>query len=151
MARLRDLLDRFRPVGAPGAPSAVGVPADRSRELTAELDPVFTALAPVEGECADLRVAATATAEQRRSTAARQAESVRADARARALAVRAEAAAEAQQGALAEAAALRARAEQQQQALRARAADQMPAFVEQVLTAVRAQIQGGVPSREDAS
>jgi vacuolar-type H+-ATPase subunit H len=51
MPGVRDLLDRFRPAGAPGAASATGVPADRRADLDAELEPVFAALAPVEAEC----------------------------------------------------------------------------------------------------
>jgi hypothetical protein len=39
---LRDFLERFRPVGTPGA-SATGVAADRTAERAAELEP---ALAP---------------------------------------------------------------------------------------------------------
>ncbi len=45
MPRVRDWLDRFRPAGGPGAPSAAGVPTDRHAAASAELAPVFAALA----------------------------------------------------------------------------------------------------------
>jgi hypothetical protein len=151
VVRLRDLLDRFRPVGAPGAPSAVGVPADRAAEATAELEPVFSVLAPVEIECADIRAAAATAAQQHRARAATRAEAVLAAARARAVAVRAEATAAAQQSAVVDAAGLKAQTEQEQAVMRARAAGRLPAYVDEVLTAVRAQIHGAVAPREDAS
>ena len=50
MPRTRGLLQRFRGAGAPGAASAVGVPADRVAETAAELEPVFARLAPVQAE-----------------------------------------------------------------------------------------------------
>ena len=51
LPQLRDFLERFRPAGAPGAARA-GVPADRSRELEAELSPVLALLEGVDAECA---------------------------------------------------------------------------------------------------
>ncbi|CAN5375266.1 hypothetical protein BH11ACT1_BH11ACT1_23270 [soil metagenome] len=45
MARL-SILDRFRPVGAPGPAGPVGVPAVDEPGHAAELAPVFAALAP---------------------------------------------------------------------------------------------------------
>jgi hypothetical protein len=47
---LRDFLSRFRPAGAPGAALA-GVPADRRRELEAEVGPVLALLAGTQAEC----------------------------------------------------------------------------------------------------
>ena len=41
-----NILDRFRPVGAPGPVGPAGVPAAGERGPGAELVPVFTALAP---------------------------------------------------------------------------------------------------------
>ncbi|HEX7745917.1 MAG TPA: hypothetical protein VF462_11720, partial [Micromonosporaceae bacterium] len=58
MPAVRELLDRFRPAGAPGAASAAGVPADRQTTASAELDPVFAALADVVAKCAGLRATA---------------------------------------------------------------------------------------------
>ncbi len=54
MPRVRDLLYRFRPSGAPGAATAAGVPVDRTAKLAAELDPVFGRLAATEEECATI-------------------------------------------------------------------------------------------------
>lgn len=54
MPRVRDVLQRFRPSGAPGAATAAGVPVDRTGELAAELEPVFALLAETERECATL-------------------------------------------------------------------------------------------------
>ena len=71
MPGLRDYLDRFRPAGAPGA-GGTGVPADRSRELEAELTSVLALLDGVHAECAGVvararqdaeRIVATARAE----------------------------------------------------------------------------------------
>jgi hypothetical protein len=52
--RVRDLLYRFRPSGAPGAATAAGVPVDHAARLAAELDTVFARLADTEQECAAL-------------------------------------------------------------------------------------------------
>lgn len=52
MPRVRDVLLRFRPSGAPGAATAAGVPVDRANEVAAELEPVFGLLAETERECA---------------------------------------------------------------------------------------------------
>ena len=50
MPDLRDFLSRFRPAGAPGGARA-GVPADRRRELEAEVGPVLALLAGTQAEC----------------------------------------------------------------------------------------------------
>ncbi|HSO63494.1 MAG TPA: hypothetical protein VLQ78_00210 [Ornithinibacter sp.] len=54
MPRVRDVLHRFRPSGAPGAATAAGVPVDRAGELAVELEPVFALLAETEHVCADI-------------------------------------------------------------------------------------------------
>jgi hypothetical protein len=54
MPRVRDVLHRFRPSGAPGAATAAGVPVDRATELAAELQPVLALLEETERECADI-------------------------------------------------------------------------------------------------
>jgi flagellar biosynthesis/type III secretory pathway protein FliH len=71
MPQLRDFLARFRPAGSPGAARA-GVPADRSRELQAEVGPVLTLLdgTDVERE----RIIAQARREAEQITAAARAE-----------------------------------------------------------------------------
>lgn len=54
MPRIRDVLHRFRPAGAPGAATAAGVPVDRVAELGVELEPLFALLADTERECEDV-------------------------------------------------------------------------------------------------
>jgi F0F1-type ATP synthase membrane subunit b/b' len=80
MPNLRELLNRFRPAGAPGAAGRAGVPADRAAELSAELGPVFRALATTTAQAATLRSAATAEAAARRAAAARKAQDIVAEA-----------------------------------------------------------------------
>ena len=54
MASARDLLERFRPAGTPGAAAPAGVPYDRAAALEDELRPVLDLLAPVEAQCVAL-------------------------------------------------------------------------------------------------
>lgn len=51
MPRAPRLLRRFLPAGAPGPAGLAGVPADRVADVTAELAPVFAALAATEVQC----------------------------------------------------------------------------------------------------
>ena len=51
VTQARDFLDRFRPAGAPGSAARVGVPADRARELAAEVEPVLVLLDEAHAEC----------------------------------------------------------------------------------------------------
>lgn len=81
MPRTRGLLQRFRGAGAPGAASAVGVPADRLAETAAELDPVFARLAPVQREAEGIRARAREEAEHTRRRAEEEAAAVLAAAR----------------------------------------------------------------------
>jgi hypothetical protein len=69
----RDLLQRFRPAGAPGPATATGVPADRVEERASELDPLFGLLEDVVAEAARVRRDAEAEAERRREQAREQA------------------------------------------------------------------------------
>jgi len=59
MPRVRDLLYRFRPSGAPGGASATGVPIDRAATVAAELEPLFGQLAEVERRCDGIQDAAS--------------------------------------------------------------------------------------------
>lgn len=81
MARTRDLLDRFRPAGAPGAAAAAGVPADRIVELTAELEPVLARLDDVTAEAARIRRVGEERAESLRREATERARATLAAAR----------------------------------------------------------------------
>ena len=68
----RDLLDRFRPAGAPGPATIAGVPDDRPASVAAELEPVFAALAPVVARCTAIRLDAAADAQGRQRDAAQK-------------------------------------------------------------------------------
>lgn len=90
----RDLLDRFRPTGSPGAAGPAGVPVDRSALLREELLPVLALLADTEQECARTVTDAEQTAERLRADADGAAAATLAQARADADAARAAAAAQ---------------------------------------------------------
>ena len=66
MPRSRDILQRFRSAGTPGAATATGVPADRVAELSAELEPVLAQLVSVQQEVSRIRADAHNEAERRR-------------------------------------------------------------------------------------
>lgn len=148
MPRVRDLLYRFRPSGAPGAANAAGVPADRALEQTTELEPVLALLAATEQECRDIVEGARREATEIRSRCADEARSTLAAARSRQAAERAAAAARVQQHgrALANSAALAAR--QREVDIRQHATRVMPVHVEQVVDTVRAMIGEGVRAGE---
>jgi hypothetical protein len=65
----RDLLERFRPAGTPGAAAPAGVPYDRAAALEDELRPVLALLAPTEQECAAVTRDATVRADRIRAEA----------------------------------------------------------------------------------
>ena len=90
---VRDLLERFRPAGAPGAAASAGIPGDRGRQLQDELDPVLALLADEEQECAVIRRSARDRADRIRTQSASRAAATTAAARQQADAARAEAAA----------------------------------------------------------
>jgi len=135
--RLRDILDRFRPAGAPGAAGAAGVPADRVAESTAELAPLFTALAATETECAAIRDAGRADAAKIRQTYADRADATVAAARTRTAAERATALTEITRRSDTEAADARARADREAADLRAAMAVRLPGFVDHAVALVR--------------
>lgn len=80
MATLRDILQRFRPSSAPGAAAGAGIPADRRARAEAELEPVFAALAPTVGRCAEIRRVGSALAAGRVARATGRVEAILADA-----------------------------------------------------------------------
>ncbi|WP_317440835.1 hypothetical protein [Streptomyces collinus] len=126
---LRDFLERFRPAGTPGA-SATGVPADRTAERAAELDPVFARLTDVQRQAARIRAGAEERAEVLRRDAAREAEHLLADARERAPEVRRQAAEPLLREARQEADALRAAGGRTASAIRERAGERLPHLVD---------------------
>ena len=93
MPSARDLLQRFRPIGTPGAAAPAGVPADRGAEAIRELQPVFDELAPTVDEVTRIRAAAAEQARVRRDRAAEEARRIIDSARVQGEAERAEAAA----------------------------------------------------------
>lgn len=137
MASTRDLLQRFRPAGAPGAATATGVPADRVRERQAELDPVFALFADTVTQAAEIRREAAAEAERRRRRARERAVALVAQARLEADSIRAQAMSEAEQTA---AQVTRARAEEARtvaQEIRDAAGRRLEADVAEVVARVR--------------
>ena len=137
MLSARELLERFRPVGAPGAAAPAGVPADRVAELSRELQPVFDELVEVQRQCAELRTAAAAEATVRRDAGAARARAIVAAARLDAEAQRADAAARVRHEAERESAATLADAEREAEEIRRRVAERMDGHVMHVVSAVR--------------
>jgi hypothetical protein len=90
---VREFLERLRPSGTPGAPSAAGVPVDRVAEVAAELRPLFDALDSVQADAERIRQEATDEAKRIREDGTERARALLADATQRAGAERAAAAA----------------------------------------------------------
>jgi len=133
---LRDYLDRFRPAGAPGA-GGTAVPADRSRELEAELTAVLALLDGVHAECADVVARARRDAERIVAAARGEAAAVADGADRRARTAREEAAREVLAAARAEAVGTVARADQQASRIRDRARQRIPAMAGRAVGLVR--------------
>lgn len=148
MPRSRDILQRFRSAGTPGAATATGVPADRVAELSAELEPVLARLAVAQDEAARVRAEAQQEADRRRQAAAQDASARVAAAHRQAAAERADAALCLARQAEEEAAATLAAAARDATTVRRRATEAMPAYVERVLSAVKAELD---TSEEPAS
>ncbi|MGW2512243.1 hypothetical protein ACWC0A_23135 [Streptomyces scopuliridis] len=133
MAGFRDFLMRFRPVGLPGPAAAGGVPADRSAELAAELEPRLALLQETEAEARRVREQAAEEAARRRELAERTAAKIVEQARGGAQRVREQSAARIRDATEAETAALLAAAERDVAALRDRVERRMPALVDRVV------------------
>ena len=140
MPVLTDLLDRFRPAGAPGPAAAAAVPAEPGAEAQRELAPIFAALSDVERECGRIRDAAAGRAAQRVRRAERAAAELIRAARQEAPAERARVAAEVRAQGAAELAEIAARGEAQAATVRTHAGLRMPALVEAALTHVYVQL-----------
>jgi vacuolar-type H+-ATPase subunit H len=132
----RDFLMRFRPAGSPGPAAPTGVPADRSADLAAELDPVLSRLGQAETEAQQIREAAAQLAEQNRRAAADKAEEIVRLARIRAREVRTESAAHAYGLAKTEAAECLAESERKAALLKSRAQQRMASLVDRALADV---------------
>lgn len=138
MPRSRDILQRFRPSGTPGAASSGGVPADRVTELSVELGPVIDQLADAQAEAERIRADAVLEAEKRRQAALRRASDLVAAARREMAAERADAATQVSRRVEEEDTELLAAAASEAAAVRRRADERMPAYVDRVLTGMRA-------------
>lgn len=130
------ILDRFRPVGAPGPVGPAGVPAQDAAGPLTELVPVFDALRPDVEHAGALIADAAAAAQEIADTARHQAAAVLADARARGPQVRADAASAARGAAEADRTRLDERARTQVVELEARAARRLPDLVDRAVALV---------------
>ncbi len=132
MARLRDVLDRFRPAGTPGAAAEGGVPADRAADQAAELAPLFDLLQPDEVAAQRIRDRAAAEAERCRADGRVRAAAIVEQARREGAALRARIVAEARARAADERTAAEQEAASTAEAFRLRAERRMPAYVARV-------------------
>jgi cell division septum initiation protein DivIVA len=129
-----DLLDRLRPVVAPGADTASAVPADRRHEAESELAEVFAVIEDYREEADGIRTAARAKADQLLGDAAKHAEHIVEAAQRQADAARAEAAAAVHSDAEADLTAITAGAARRASELRHRANELLPSVVDEVVT-----------------
>lgn len=143
MSDLRGALTRFRPAGAPG-PARAGVPADRRRELEAEVGPVLALLAGTQAGCEQIIARARRDAERLAAEAGTESAAIAADARRRAVAAREEAARRVMAAARDEATAAVRDAERQAAGIRELAARRMPALVGRAVDAIR-RLEAGDP------
>ncbi len=136
MPQLRDFLARFRPAGSPGAARA-GVPADRSRELQAEVGPVLALLDGTDAERERIIAEARREAEQITAAARAEAAVITAEAAQRAEAARDEVARRVMAQARDEAARSVAAARRQALQTRELARQRMPALVSRTVEEIR--------------
>ncbi len=136
MPRVRDLLHRFRPAGAPGPAGSAAVPVDHGADRAAELAPVFALLADTERRCTELRERAGRDAEDIRDRARESSRATLADAELRAASERADAAAGVAEEASGDSAATVAAAHRDADRLRDRATERTPRWVGRVVDEV---------------
>jgi nucleotide-binding universal stress UspA family protein len=136
MPALRDFLARFRPAGPPGAAARAGVPADRSRELEAEVGPVLALLESTDAERERIIAQARRDAGQITAEAQAEAAAIAADAEQRAKRAREEAARQVVALARDEAAGTVEGARQQAIRTRELARQRMPALVSQAVETI---------------
>ncbi|MFI7546844.1 hypothetical protein [Actinoplanes sp. NPDC049599] len=140
MPGLRELLSRFRAAGAPGAPGAAGVPVDLRAGVTAELEPVFAALAETVAGCERRRADGAAEAQRCLDEARGRAAALLTQAKGAAPAARAAAAARTRRLAEAELAAIEADSRATAEELTRRAEGRLPDLVNEVVERVRHDI-----------
>jgi hypothetical protein len=149
VAGFRDFLMRFRPVGLPGPAAAGGVPADRSAELAAELEPPLVLLEETEAEARAVREWADEEAARRRRAAERTVKDIVEQARARAPAVREQSAALIRDATEAEAMELLAAAARDTVALRRRIELRTPALVDRLVNALVEELTAPDDERQE--
>ncbi|MER7274823.1 hypothetical protein ABT369_10230 [Dactylosporangium sp. NPDC000244] len=142
MTTLRQLLQRFRPSGPPGAAGRVAVPADRAARAEEELRQVFAVLATADAEAAAIRAAADAEATRRRRRAGLAAQRIVAAARSRAQHARAEAFAAARADTARAAETVIADAQRTAEALRAHGRARLDAAVPPIVSAALDEVYG---------
>jgi len=146
MPRVRDLLYRFRPAGAPGPATAVGVPADRTAETALELAPLFVLLAETEADCARIQDRADHDAVELTQVSRERAAAIVAAAAERADAEQATARTEAERVAEVGSADALGAAQREAMGLGARAAARMPAQVELAVKFVMRLLENEAPA-----
>jgi len=146
MARSRDFLARFRPVGTPGSAAAAGVPVDRGRELAAELGPLLAELEETQGEADAIRARALAEADRRRRDAEVSAHALLVAGRDEAQAERTALLDRARADAEAAADEVVGSARSEAAAIERRVAARLPTLVDQVQAAVRGDLLDDAPS-----
>ena len=132
------VLDRFRPVGAPGPAGPVGVPSHDDQGPAAELGAVFAALAPDVEFCREIVAAAHRDADTQLMHAREQATARVATARLGAAEVRAGAAANVTQLAAGHDAEVVRQADADAAAIRQAGDERMPALVKTIVDALLA-------------
>jgi vacuolar-type H+-ATPase subunit H len=137
---VRDLLERFRPAGAPGAATAAGVPADRRATVEAELEPIFGALDEVTRQGEETRLTASRAADHRLADAQQQARAIVARAATEAEAERAAAAAQLRSRAAREVAEIAAGAAAAAHAVRRDGEQTHPQLLVRVVERVRVEL-----------
>ncbi|GAA2006689.1 hypothetical protein [Catenulispora subtropica] len=142
MAGLRDILFRFRPAGAPGAPTPGAVPGDRVAEADAELAPLLASLADVEDEAARIRADGEARAAAIRERGERDARRIVDQAHRDARTARSDAEARARAVEEARSVALVAEAESEAARLRDHTAGPVAASAARVVAAVAEELRG---------
>ena len=146
MPQWRNVLDRFRPAGTPGAAGRPGIPADRSADAAAELTEVLALLDDAQEEAARTRQAATDRAQESRRTAQRQAAELVAKARHDAESVRAQSEADALCEADADEDNMRSQTEAEIARLRQRAGERLVHDADTVAAAARGWLDALVRS-----
>jgi hypothetical protein len=141
MPRTRELLERFRPSGTPGAAAGRGVPGDHVTERSAELEPVLDLLADTLATCRQIRAEAERESERLRRSGHDRALAAEAAAHRQAESVRVEAAVEATRRATRETDAVRKQARAEAEAVRTRAEARMQDYVGSVLAEVRTALE----------